>query len=306
VRSPDLVLSVFKHHYFYLTSFFLHWKINPVFIFLIFYVSALSGQNMAMYFTLMEEGKIQLVREKIPELLQKYPGEPAVHYLEAATTFDGDEAQEKFQIFVEKYPNSRYTDDAVMKIGEYFYSRGLYSQASVRLQRFAVDFPESEHVQRGLNLLVRSYQATGELDSARYYVDMALFAVPSIDISAYDLPERKGNASLIKISKNKAKNKFIPKKPINKKPVNVVVDPKNPWVIQVGAFGKYDNARRLVTQLRQVGYKVELDEINSNGRRLHIVRVVRYGSKPGAIKVAQELKKRFGLDYRVINSPEKK
>ena len=257
-------------------------------------------QNLAMYMTLMEEGKIQAVRDKIPELLEQYPNEPGVFYLDAATTLDGDTALMKYQDFMEQYPNSRYSDDALIKIGEYLYSRGLYTQASTKLQKFAEDYPESEHVQRALNLMVRSYQATGELDSARYYVDQALFSVPGLNTSSYDLPERK--SKLVKISDKEAETRKSGT-PV-KTPSKPSKDANNPWVIQVGAFSKYDNARRLVTQLRQVGYQVVQEEIQSGNRRLHAVRVVRYSSKAEAVKVAQELKKRFGLEYRVINSPE--
>lgn len=261
------------------------------------------SQNLAMYMTLMEEGKIQSVREKIPELKENYPGEPGVHYLDAATTLHGDSAYKKYLNFIEKYPNSRYTDDSMIKVGEYLYSRGLYTQASRKLKLFAGDYPESEHVQRALNLMVRSFQATGELDSARYYVDQALFAVPGLNTSAYDLPERK--PKLVKLTEKDADARRAGHASPGKAVVKGSDATDKPWVVQVGAFSKYNNARRLVTQLRQGGYVVVQEEIQSGGRRLHAVRVVRYSSRAKAVKVGQELKKRFGLDYRVINSPEK-
>lgn len=267
---------------------------------------SVSGQNMAMYLTLLEEGKARSVREKIPDLMKQYPAEPGVYYLDAATTLDGEAAYEKFLTFVEKYPNSRYADDAVIKIGEYLYSRGLYTQASRALKRFAVNYPESEHVQRALNLMVRSYRATGELDSARYHVDEAVFAVPGIRTSHYDLPERKASgAGMVRISEKQAQ-KMMDSRGRSGGGKDRPEPQEKPWVVQVGAFGKYDNARRLVTQLKQVGYRVVMEEVNSGGRRLHTVRVVRYVTRAEAENVAQELKKRFGLDYRVLNSPEKK
>ena len=48
------------------------------FIFFIFIISILSSQNIDLYFSLVEEGKIDGVRESLPELLSKYPRDPGV------------------------------------------------------------------------------------------------------------------------------------------------------------------------------------------------------------------------------------
>jgi len=77
-----------------------------------------------------------------------------------------------------------------------------------------------------------------------------------------------------------------------------------PWVIQVGAFGKYENANRLKKQIQSNGYSAEVHAVNSNGKRLHAVRIVRFLSKKDAEKIGKGLKKKFGLDFRVLNNPE--
>ena len=77
-----------------------------------------------------------------------------------------------------------------------------------------------------------------------------------------------------------------------------------PWVVQVGAFGKYENANRLKKQLQSSGFPTEVHRINSNGNRLHAVRIVRYETKNQADKIGRSLKSKFGLDFRIINSPK--
>ena len=59
-------------------------------IFFIFIISILSSQNIDLYFSLVEEGKIDGVRESLPELLSKYPRDPGVLFLKALLTRDGD------------------------------------------------------------------------------------------------------------------------------------------------------------------------------------------------------------------------
>ena len=52
----------------------------------------------------------------------------------------------------------------------------------------------------------------------------------------------------------------------------------------MGAFGKYENANRLNKQIQSNGYGAEVHAVNSNGKRLHAVRIVRYASKKDAEK----------------------
>ena len=77
-----------------------------------------------------------------------------------------------------------------------------------------------------------------------------------------------------------------------------------PWVVQMGAFGRYENANRLKKQFQNNGYATEIHPVFSNGNRLHAVRIVRFESKDSAIFIGNELKKKFGLDFRIINNPE--
>ncbi|HIB60136.1 MAG TPA: hypothetical protein EYO52_00600, partial [Candidatus Marinimicrobia bacterium] len=130
----------------------------------------LSAQTFNIYFQLLEEGRIQEVKDQLPELKSKYPYEPAIPYLQALMDDDGYSAIIQFRQFIEKFPDSEYTDDAEMKIGEYLYARGLYGQASQQLKKITLKYKNSNHLQRSVDLLVSSFKATGEIDSAKYYV----------------------------------------------------------------------------------------------------------------------------------------
>ena len=47
-------------------------------ILLIFIFSILSSQNIDLYFSLIDEGELDGVKENLPELLSKYPNDPGV------------------------------------------------------------------------------------------------------------------------------------------------------------------------------------------------------------------------------------
>ena len=48
------------------------------FIFLVSIFSILSSQNVDLYFSLINEGELDGVKENLPELLSKFPNDPGV------------------------------------------------------------------------------------------------------------------------------------------------------------------------------------------------------------------------------------
>ena len=104
------------------------------FILIVFIFSTLPSQNIDLYFSLIDEGELDGVKENLPELLSKYPNDPGVLFLKATLTEDGESALEQYKIIVKNFPNSIYAPKAAMKIGEYFYARGLYTQCASLLK----------------------------------------------------------------------------------------------------------------------------------------------------------------------------
>ena len=78
---------------------------------------------------------------------------------------------------------------------------------------------------------------------------------------------------------------------------------QSPYVIQIGAFSSLKNANRLKLQANQIGYKVEIVQVDTKDRTLNAVRVVRYNSKTTAEKAGQNIKRKLGVDYRVLYRP---
>lgn len=260
--------------------------------FLIF--SFIFSQTFDTYFDLLEQGHLQEVRDQLPELRSKYPYEPAISYLHILLNTDGDSTVIELRDFIEKFPESDYTDDAEMKIGEYLYARGLYSQASQQLKKIPLKYSNSDHFQRAVDLLASSFDATGETDSAQYYVSRAKAVRSDLKVDHYNFKVSKPRVSFQKLtSKDEGKTK-----------ANIGKAGDRPWVVQLGAFGKYDNAKRLKNLVKSSGYPIEIVEVMSNSKRLHAVRIVRFGSEANADKVGREIKAQYGVNYRVLNRPK--
>lgn len=278
-------------------------KIIPI---ILLFFSFAHSQNINLYLTLIEKGRYEEVRENIPDLLSRYPNEPGVKYIQALINNDGDASLAQYKKVIENFPNSEFASQSSIKIGEYLFARGLYSQASAQLKKSILDYPKSDFHQRALDLMINSYIATGEKDSARISLALISDLYPKLDYKKYNLgvtPASKKDTRLVRIDKNSVNERI---KTVKAKRTKAKSKKKAymPWVVQVGAFGKYENANRLKKQLQSSGFPTEVHRINSNGNRLHAVRIVRYETKNQADKIGRSLKSKFGLDFRIINSPK--
>ena len=133
-----------------------------------------NTQELDHLFEQFERGEIKDVKGKIPILLKKHPNDPGVKYLFGLTLMDGDSAIEVYEEIINKHSSSKYSEGASSKIGQYLYSRGLYTQASQHLRKFIFRYPKSKDLSRMMGMFLRSFDATGELDSAQYFVDKYL------------------------------------------------------------------------------------------------------------------------------------
>ena len=254
---------------------------RDIFLFFPFFLSA---QNVDMYLSLLHDGQTEGVKEHLPELVSKYPNDSGVLYLQALLTMDGMKSLEMYSTILEKFPESKYAPDAAVKIGEYFFARGLYSQAGKQLCQIPRQYPRYPDIKRVVDLMVSSFEAVGEDDSVRYYVGIYQSMFPNLDIAGEGDSKKQ--------------------KPFNPIKINPKTIEPMPYVVQIGAFGNIGNANRLKLQVSQIGYKVEISRVATNGRKLQAVRVVRFKNKSEAERVGNVIKKKLGIDYRVLYRPK--
>ena len=248
-------------------------------------ISQFFGQNIDLYLSLIDEGKTEGVIETLPELVSKYPNNPGVLYIKALMTEDGKTSIDIYNDIIKNYPDTRYAPYAAMKIGEYFYARGLYTQASRLLKNIPITYPRFIDIQRATNLMINSFNAIGEADSARYYGLIIKSMFPRVDIGIDNLSEK--NRPLAQVFEfNKKRRSDL-----------------GPYVIQVGAFSTKENAGKLKMQISQLGHDVSINNVESNGKTLYAVRVNRFKAKNRAEKIGKDIKSKIGVDYRVLYRP---
>tara|TARA_B100001559_G_C16435270_1_gene591724 strand:- start:290 stop:1057 length:768 start_codon:yes stop_codon:yes gene_type:complete len=251
------------------------------FIFILSVFSILSSQNIDLYFSLIKEGEIDGVKENLPELLSKYPNEPGVLFLKALLTENGESAINQYEYILKNFPKSTYAPESAMKIGEYFYAKGLYTQAAILLKNIPVKYPRYPKMQRLTDLMINSFYAIGEADSAKYYALIIKSMFPAIEAN-------------IKNNDKKLSQVFS----FSKKTENM-----GPYVVQIGAFSSKENAKRLKLQVSQLGHDVSINKVDSNGKTFYAVRVNRYKSKKTAEEIGKDIKSKLGVNYRVLYRP---
>ena len=234
-----------------------------------------------MYLSLLEKGNIKDVRETLPELTSKFPKDPGVLYLKSLLTEDGNSAIKQYKNIIKNYPESKYAPISAMKIGEYFYARGLYTQSAKLLKNIPTKYPRFQDMQRLTDLLINSFNAIGEADSAKHYGLIIKSMFPSI-----------------KAISNESNNKLSQVFDFNKKKKS-----HGPYVVQVGAFSSKENAKRLKLQVSQLGHDVSINKVDSNGKMFFAVRINRYNSKIEAEEVGKDIKSKLGVSFRVLYRP---
>ena len=250
-----------------------------IFLFSIF--SILSSQNVDLYFSLIEEGELDGVKENLPELLSKYPNNSGVLFLKAVLTEDGESALKQYKYILENFPKSTYAPQAAMRIGEYFYARGLYTQCASLLKNIPAQYPRYPQMQRLTDLMINSFNAIGEADSARYYSLIIKSMFPTIETNIEATDDK-----LSQVFSFKKKTKSL-----------------GPYVVQIGAFSSRDNAKRLKLQVSQLGHDVSINKVDSNGKTFFAVRINRYKSKRKAEEIGKDIKSKLGVSYRVLYRP---
>jgi len=126
--------------------------LKPISLLFCLHSALLWAQDIERYLGLINEGRINDVRSALPELEALYRKDPSVQYLKALVTPNGEEALVIYRDLLRNHPDHVYADDVAMKIGEYLFSRGLYTQASKQFRLVTLVYTTTEHVQRATDL----------------------------------------------------------------------------------------------------------------------------------------------------------
>lgn len=255
-------------------------KIKIVILMLFSLLFQENFSELKSYINKLEKGDMDVPYETIYSYEKIAPNHPVYLYLRGLIEIDGDKAIEYYKRLYSANPNSEYADNAAMKIGEYYYSKGLYVQAADWLKKMPTYYPRSDRTQDAVDLFLKSLIIAGKRDTAMFYLKIIKNQIPNISIKdEYNsMLKKTGGQSEI--------------------PDNIPEVLGQSFYLQIGAYKEYNNARKVRDVLNLKGFNARIKHISLDGARLYSVLEGRYPSFDLAKKSSKQIEKK--LDYSSI------
>jgi hypothetical protein len=281
-------------------------KISLLVIIFIGSLSSTSAQDVAGLLSLIQRGEMDSAKTILSDLSYKYPGHPGVRYARAIIQDDALVAAGIYKDIVRNHGGSEYAASALMHLGEYYYAQGLYVQSRQYFSRLIRFHPDHPDIINAVNLTLRAGIASRQMDSV--YTDLAtvLDLFPNV---AFDIPEELDLTRLPGRRQNalnpptSTSQDAAPIRRLGQNLSEKSAEPQGQFSLQAGAFGSYDNAKRLADQIESIGYSTRIKERPTNGKTLYLILVGDYSSKTAALSVADMLDAALGIpSFPVANN----
>ncbi len=208
----------------------------------------------------IEKGQSEEVKKALPDLLAKYPQNPAVMYLQGKLTTNGVDAAKNYQSIVDNFPRSEWADDALYALYQYYYALGLYKSADIKLQQLRKEYPTSPFV-------------TGK----------QLREVPSQEDEIVKLPTKE-------IAPVETTKQIVPE----------IQPATEPYTLQVGAYSTLQNAEKQKNFFENIGVNVEVTNKVRGGRSLYLVWAGSFTTADEAKAFGKQVKQKYKIDSIVV------
>jgi len=143
------------------------------FIMLLFFcsVSMAFSQSAKIntYLKYIAEGKIELVKSKLPELINEYGEEPGVLLLQGAVLENVQNAIPYYKKILEKYPNSEFAPNALWRLIQYYAIVSDTATAKKQLAVFREKYPTSPFLYAANDIVRASISDAKYKNKEKYY-----------------------------------------------------------------------------------------------------------------------------------------
>ena len=284
-------------------------KNNIIFYAFFLFTLAYSQSELDNLIKEVYSGKTENAINAMPRLKKEFSELPSLIFLDALIDEDIERSIEKYKIFFKYYESSEYADDAIMKISEYYYTKGLYVESSRWLKKINLYYPNSEHIDRSLNLYLRTLALSGKQDTAKQYLQTFKKKYPEVSFDKYlEDNFEKETANIEETVNNKDNNVFMQavedlKKSLTPKQKN---KKKYHFSIQVGAYSDMRNAVDMRDELLSLNFNTRIDIIylSTKNKNLYAVREGYFKSKEYAKGTQKKIRSRTGYNSIVVDINE--
>jgi len=201
---------------------------------------------------------------------------------------NGDTARILYEDLVRLYPQSKYADDALFRLGQYRYARGLYQSAIQDFSRIESDFRNSPLIK-----------------SSRYWIGLCRQAMGAPGSETEYDPGRGSEAEdallseIINVVENDQEGANHANAPPPADPGSAAPPPVH-FAIQVGAFSGQNRALMQKSFFEKNGYVVHLRNKMSDGQQLYVVWVGNLATRSEADALKAEISRKFDIRGFVV------
>ncbi len=250
--------------------------------------ATLRAQKLTEINRLAENGQFHEARLL---LLQKessvaYSASDTLLYLHALLSKDGEMAANEYEQLIRTFPLSTFSDDALLRLAQLKYAKGLYRTAKKQLTSLCKLYPQSPLLQQAEYWTGMCSLAMEQTDSASYHFHRVLEAYPDSDWNAITRSELDRMAGI--------------NAPASGSPGSASTSPGS-YYVQVGAFADQSRAIYRKDFFEKEGLTVSLRTKRKEGQRLYLVWVGNPQSREQARALGDQLQKKYGISYTLAN-----
>lgn len=245
----------------------------------------------------LEKHSKEELKNRLDTIKKKYPDSPVPLFIEAYIEENGDRAIELYKQVVEKYPNSKFTENALLKLAQYHYAIGSYVSARQYLENLVDQFSDSPLVPEAKYLAARCLIATGYYALAEEELKKLVKAHSKSSFKDHAKTEL---ASLDELAKQ---DNNLPRSP------NAVANSDRPietsggsekYAIQIGAFQDKENASRQKELYSRQGYLAAIETKHVNNNLLYLVWLGEFETEEQAARFGEVFKNLHGVSFHVV------
>jgi len=245
----------------------------------------------------LEKHSKQELKNRLNAIKTKYPNSPVPLFLEAYTEENGDRAVKLYKQIIQQYPNSKFTDDALLKVAQYYYALGSYVSARQYVDNMVDQFPDSPLVPEAKYLAARCLIVTGYYISAEQELKEIIKKYSKSPFKTYAKEEL---SSIDQLSKQDNNPPRFYSAVTNSDQQAESRESKGKYTIQIGAFSDRINALRQKDIYSQKGYLVTLESRYVNGNLLYLVWVGEFETEEQAARFGEVFKNLHGVSFHVV------
>jgi len=263
----------------------LHLYIQPLIAAVLCFSHARAATVTEVAF-LIKEGKLEEARFHTAQWGEMATLSDAQLFIRAIVTPKARQAAVVYETLIERFPESGYADDALFRLAQLRYAEGLYHASRMFLRRLIREYPDSPLLQRSLYWTGLSYQASGNPDSARFFLAGTLPEESRIELT--DPPQDR--------------SEHVPQPEMRRSaaPPSTPV-PKTTYATQVGAFTQQNGALMRRAFFEREGYEVRLRTKERDGTLFYLVWVGSFDTADEARAFGAGLTRKYGISYTLVS-----